>query len=174
MTTAMIKKVLKAFGQEGSVETELYVEIPGQFIVDGKWLSQLVYFTDTDKLQVYQIDTMGEGSFTDLSSLNMGEQFYIEACLEELVPQLVPKGWIEYNGRKFPYRDIAASRLNPESSGMVKLADTELWDEIMADYDAGLREAHDIDNSIFYYCDSGFIANDPTDEEIIESIKPYI
>lgn len=170
----MIKKVLKAFGQEGSVETELYVEIPGQFIIDGKWLSQLVYFTDTDKLQVYQIDTMGEGSFTDLSSLNMGEQFYIEACLEELVPQIVPKGWIEYNGRKFPYRDIAASRLNPESSGMVKIADYELWLAILADYEEGLYEDQDVDNSIFFYCDSGFIANDPTDEEIIEHVKTRI
>lgn len=170
----MIKQVLKAFGQEGSTETELYLEIPRQLIVDGKWLSQLVYFTDTDRLQVYQIDIMGEGSFVELLSLNMGEQWYIEAQLEELVPQLVPKGWIEYNGRKFPYRDIAASRLDQECNGMVKIADTELWNEIMGDYDAGLREAHDIDNSIFYYCDSGFIANDPTDEEIIMHIKPNI
>ena len=42
MTTAMIKQVLKAFGQEGSTETELYLEIPGQRFADGKWLVQLV------------------------------------------------------------------------------------------------------------------------------------
>lgn len=172
MTTAMIKQVLKAFGQEGSTETELYLEIPGQRFADGKWLAQLVYFTDTDQLLVYQlIGDYDDGEFVELSSLFMGDQWYIEDSLKQYVPMLVPKGYIEYNGKKYPYREVAASRFDDDLRGMVMVADYELWQAI---FDEDTQEAHDIDNSIFYYCDSGFIDNDPTDEEIIMHIKPNI
>ena len=56
------------------------------------------------------------------------------------------KSFVEWNGEKFPVRTI------------------NLPDE----YEKDNKEAVAIDNSIFFFCDSGFIESDPTDEEIIE------
>lgn len=73
----------------------------------------------------------------------------------------------EWNGKKFPVRVI---QLPEELGGFVaNVADFELWNEIQYHVEQ-LRdlEASRIDNDIYYYCDSGFIASDPTDEEINE------
>ena len=73
----------------------------------------------------------------------------------------------EWNGKKFPVRKI---QLPEELGGFVaNVADFELWNEIKYHVEQ-LRdlEASRIDNDIYYYCESGFIASDPTDEDIVE------
>ena len=71
----------------------------------------------------------------------------------------------EWNGKKFPVREV----MLPQALGgfVAKVADFELWNAIEDAYYDGDKTANSIDNDIFYYCDSGFIASDPTDDEII-------
>lgn len=72
----------------------------------------------------------------------------------------------EWDGKKFPVREI---RLPEELGGYnANVADIDLWDAIEEDYNNGNSDAHALDNEIYFYCDYGFIASDPTDEEIIE------
>lgn len=70
-----------------------------------------------------------------------------------------------WDGKKFPVRKIQL----PKELGwfVANVADYELWRAIEAYYLLD-DDARSIDNSIYYYCDSGFIASDPTDEEIVE------
>lgn len=77
------------------------------------------------------------------------------------------KNYVEYNGKKFPVRTVNLSSVSSYYTD-VDVADYELFAAIESDYDEGKREAVEIDNSIFFYCDSGFIESDPTDEEIID------
>lgn len=72
----------------------------------------------------------------------------------------------EWNGKKFPVRKVQLS----EELGDRKenVADIELWFAIEEAYEKGDSKAHIIDSDIHVYCDSGFIASDPTDEEIVE------
>lgn len=77
------------------------------------------------------------------------------------------KNYVEYNGKKFPVRTVNLSSVSSYYTD-VDVADYELFAVIESDYDEGKREAVEIDNSIFFYCDSGFIESDPTDEEIID------
>ena len=76
------------------------------------------------------------------------------------------KYYEEWKGEIFPTRYVWL----PENMGgyKVKVADYELWVAVAEYYERGDRDAIDLDNTIYFYCDSGFIANDPTDEEIIE------
>ena len=71
----------------------------------------------------------------------------------------------EWNEKKFPVRKVEL----PEELGgfSANVADYELWRAIEAYYLLD-DDARAIANSIYYYCDSGFIASDPTDEEIID------
>ena len=57
----------------------------------------------------------------------------------------------------------------PEELGGYKnnVANIDLWFAIEEEYSNGNVEARLIDNDIYFYCDSGFIASDPTDEEIV-------
>lgn len=79
------------------------------------------------------------------------------------------KDFIEWKGEKFPVRTITL----PEKSGGYEttVADIELWAAIEDAYNRNDAVANEIDNEIYYYCDSGFIASDPTDEEILEALK---
>lgn len=71
-----------------------------------------------------------------------------------------------WNGKEFPVRVV----MLPQELGGYKanVADFELWNAIEDAYYDGDKTANNIDDYIYYYCDSGFIASDPTDEEIIE------
>lgn len=83
--------------------------------------------------------------------------------------------FIEYKGVQYPVRLVYL--MNVEFHGQCEnayIADVELWAAIESDCDAGVREAIDIDNDIYFYCDSGFIASEPTDDEIIEYLKERI
>ena len=72
----------------------------------------------------------------------------------------------EWNGKKFPVREI---QLPEELGGYnANVADVDLWDAIEEDYNNGNSDAHALDNDIYFYCDYGFIENDPTDKEIVD------
>ena len=80
------------------------------------------------------------------------------------------KYYEEWDGKKFPVREI----MLPEELGgyNANVADVDLWNaiEYACDHENHIlhSEAVDLDREIYYYCDYGFIASDPTDEEIVE------
>lgn len=76
------------------------------------------------------------------------------------------KYYEEWNGKKFPVREV----MLPEELGgfVTNVATGELWNAIECAYDANDKKAINIDDSIYFYCEYGFIESDPTDEEIIE------
>lgn len=80
------------------------------------------------------------------------------------------KYYEEWNGKKYPVRVVSV-----EEVFRIRVADYELWEAIDYAYDHDHSKNHkravEIDNEIFYYCDSGFIDSDPTDEKIIEHLK---
>jgi hypothetical protein len=80
---------------------------------------------------------------------------------------------IIYKGIEYPIIEIARNLIDSEwkdsdSSVTYIIADIELWLAIEKDYENDNSAAIEIDNSIFYYCDSGFVASKPTEEEVIE------
>lgn len=80
---------------------------------------------------------------------------------------------IIYKGVEYPIIEIARNLVdsewkNADSSLTYVIADIELWSAIARDYEDDEPTAVDIDNSIYYYCDSGFVASKPTEEEVIE------
>lgn len=77
------------------------------------------------------------------------------------------KSFIEYQGESYPVRTVDLSNVSSYYTE-VDVADFDLFHAIENEYDKGVREAVEIDNSIFFYCDSGFIASDPTDEKIVD------
>ena len=81
------------------------------------------------------------------------------------------KYYEEWDGKKFPVRTIVF----PIQEGFdtpINVADVDLWDaiEYACDHENHIRhsEAVDLDREIYYYCDYGFIASDPTDKEIVD------
>ena len=83
--------------------------------------------------------------------------------------------YIEYKGVEYPVRMVYL--MNVEFYGQcecVYVASTDLWKAIEDDYDAGVRDAIELDNSIFFYCSPEFFNGEPTDNEIIEYIKENI
>lgn len=80
---------------------------------------------------------------------------------------------ITYKGVDYPVIEIARNLIdseweNADSSFTYLIADIELWFALEEDYENGDTMATGIDNSIFYYCDSGFVASEPTEEEVIK------
>ena len=81
---------------------------------------------------------------------------------------------INYKGIDYPTIEIALSKVsNIESNELVTIADYELWVAIEDDYEDGDKEAVWIDNNVYFYCDSGFIASNPTESEVIEYMNTY-
>ena len=80
---------------------------------------------------------------------------------------------ITYKGVKYPIIEIARNLIdsewkNTDSSLSYTIADNELWSAIEKDYEDNNSMAIEIDNLIFYYCDNGFVASEPTAEEVIK------
>ena len=80
---------------------------------------------------------------------------------------------ITYKGVKYPVIEIARNLIdsewkNTDSSLSYTIADNELWSAIEKDYEDNNSMAIEIDNLIFYYCDNGFVASEPTEEEVIK------
>ena len=73
----------------------------------------------------------------------------------------------EWDGKKFPVREVMFEVCDGMET-VVKVADVDLWDAIEEDYNNGNSDAHALDDDIYFYCDYGFIASDPTDEDIVE------
>ena len=81
---------------------------------------------------------------------------------------------INYKGIDYPTIEIALSKVsNIESNELVTITDYELWAAIEDDYEDGDKEAVWIDNNVYFYCDSGFIASNPTESEVIEYMNTY-
>ena len=76
----------------------------------------------------------------------------------------------KWNDKEFPIREVT-----DKNGQTLKVADFELWAAIEDAVNYKSEEKHDeataLDNEIFFYCDSSFIASDPTDEEIINYLK---
>lgn len=82
------------------------------------------------------------------------------------------KSKIVYKGKSYPIVFIELNKIsNEENRSRVAISDIELWYAIEKGYDKGDKECINIDNSIYYYCDSGFIASNPSEEEIINEFK---
>ena len=81
---------------------------------------------------------------------------------------------INYKGIDYPTIEIALSKVSDiESNELVTITDYELWAAIEDDYRNGDEEALWIDNNVYFYCDSGFIASNPTESEIIEYMNEF-
>ena len=81
---------------------------------------------------------------------------------------------IRYKGIDYPVIEISLSKVSDiESDELVIIADYELWAAIEDDYEDGDKEAAWIDDSVYFYCDSGFIASNPTESEVIEYMNKY-
>ena len=79
------------------------------------------------------------------------------------------KSYIEYKGERYPTIEISLNKISDiESEERVVLADIELFFAIEEDYENDVYEAVDIDNSVYYYCDSGFVESCPSESEVIE------
>lgn len=86
---------------------------------------------------------------------------------------------IEYKGKKYDTIILPVDMIDSMSrkcglNYLVTIADYELWADIAEDYDNEVDEAVNIDNSIYYYCDSGFCASKPTKEELIDYMEHTI
>lgn len=83
-----------------------------------------------------------------------------------------------YNGVEYPMmyvnsQIIAPEEFKGEENLMLCITDYELWVAIsnhFLDVPKG-EEEEEIDNSIYYYCDSGFVASNPSIEELKEYFK---
>lgn len=85
---------------------------------------------------------------------------------------VMKEDYITYNGASYCTLEVDSQLIAEEEfkgclSLTLKIADFELWEAISNENDEpkGLEE-EEIDNEIFYYCDSGFIASHPTLEEV--------
>lgn len=86
------------------------------------------------------------------------------------------RSYIEYKDKRYPTVEISANKIDPfykDEPDYVthQIADVELWNAIKDDSEKSVRKAVEIDNDIFYYCDSGFIASKPTEGEVIHYFK---
>ena len=80
---------------------------------------------------------------------------------------------ITYKGVKYPVIEIARNLIdsewkNTDSSLSYTIADNELWSAIEKDYEDNNSMAIEIDNLIFYFFYNGFVASEPTEEEVIK------
>ena len=84
------------------------------------------------------------------------------------------RSFIEYKGVKYPIIEISLSKVSDiESDEIVIIAEYELWAAIEDDYEDGDKDAVWLDDKIYFYCDSGFIASNPTESELIEYMNKY-
>lgn len=84
------------------------------------------------------------------------------------------RSFVNYKGVKYPTIEISLSKVSDiESDEIVSIADYELWAAIEDDYENGVKDAVWLDDKIYYYCESGFIASNPTEDEVIEYMNKY-
>ena len=82
---------------------------------------------------------------------------------------------ITYKDSTYDAIEIESYKIDKEVTDedvMFTICDIELWwDVLEKPCMEGDKEANDIDNQIYYYCDSGFCASNPTEEEVIAYFK---
>lgn len=84
------------------------------------------------------------------------------------------RGFITYKGIDYPTIDIELSKISDvDSDEFVTIADCELNAAIEDGYIMGDEECTEIDNEIYFYCDSGFVASEPTEKEVVEYFDKY-
>ena len=76
---------------------------------------------------------------------------------------------IDYCGKCYSVILISLDKVSDiSSSEMVRIADVSLWDAIEEDYDNGVRDAVDLDNDIYFYCDYGVIDSFKSELDVIK------
>lgn len=84
---------------------------------------------------------------------------------------------ITYKDSVYDAIEIEAYKIDKEVTDedvIYTICDFELWDALEEDYIEGDKEAIDIDNQIYYYCDYGFCACHPTEWEVIDYFIGFI
>ena len=83
------------------------------------------------------------------------------------------KNWILYKGFEYPIIEIEGKKIDSEceTDAIYRIADHSLWEDIEKDCMNGDEEANRIDEMIFFYCYPPLVANEPTEEEVIEYFK---
>lgn len=85
------------------------------------------------------------------------------------------KYYEEWKGKQFPVREVMLPVFDDMNGKVnVYVADYELYAALEDDINAKDIDARLIDEDIYFYCDSGFIASDPTDEEIVEYLFKHV
>ena len=83
--------------------------------------------------------------------------------------------FVEYGGYKYPAIQIEGEKIDNECAvkgEMYTICDIEFWWDVLEHPCMnGDREANEVDGEIFYYCDCGFCASDPTEEQVIEYFR---
>jgi hypothetical protein len=77
------------------------------------------------------------------------------------------------NGKEFPIREIYIGDLFNIGIdyGVVRVADYDMFAEYKDMYNDGDDEICALDNSIFFFCDSGYLQTNPTDEDLRDYLK---
>jgi hypothetical protein len=83
------------------------------------------------------------------------------------------RDWIEFDGYEYPVIRIEGKKIDfeCETDEMYTICDIDLWDILERPCMSGDEEANYVDSQIFYYCESGFVANEPTEQEVIDYFK---
>lgn len=83
--------------------------------------------------------------------------------------------FVEYGGWQYPAIQIEAYKIDKEVTNknlMYTICDVEFWNDVLErPCMSGDAEANEVDSEIYYYCDSGFCASEPTEEQVIEYFK---
>lgn len=82
---------------------------------------------------------------------------------------------LEYNGWEYQGIEIEAYKIDKDVEDkniIYTITDIEFWwDALEIPCMDGDKEANEIDEKIYYYCDSGFCASMPTEQEVIDYFK---
>lgn len=82
------------------------------------------------------------------------------------------KLYYKWGGKMYVARTVYFP-VQEEMETWVIVADYDLWEAISKDYDTEDPDAIALDGEIFFYCEGGFIASDPTDDEIINYLLEH-
>ena len=85
------------------------------------------------------------------------------------------KYYEKWKEQLFPVRTVTLPEDFFEMAGVkVNVADVDLFHSYELEYENGDMHASAIDESIYFFCDSGFIESDPSDEEIIRYLQRHV
>lgn len=81
---------------------------------------------------------------------------------------------VKINGKEFEIRTLSLTEWREKIGDSVfpeeeiRVADIALWDELENEiYVKNNQECVELDNSIIFYCENGYLATNPTDEELV-------